>query len=785
MANEEKKYNTLLGVLAQKYKSKDYENGMFFPSDEIDPKEKENDPSWSLAWCKAIWSLFIRGGSYSSVDQYEYLHLLRLYGAGRQPNRIYMDLLLGQGINEGYLSTNWEIFSPAPKLHREIRGRFEQQQYDYVVNSVDPHSVAEKEQKAWEIWYNSKFKKHEDEVMKILGDNPDQETEGMYIAQSLEELELFKEMGGIKLKIEADSEKTLDVVDADSDIKTVKQKFIDDIVDFGKAAYRTYYDPISGLTKIQYVDFINLIIDYSTETDFNDIRFWAYPRLITVNELRRQSGYDEEKVKEIAIMNVGMWGNMGMSEFSNRTRLGNFDVAKGVKIYDQFRIPVLHAEWLSQDSEYKLEKKTKTGVKKYVEQEHGVNINTSNKKTKVTTITNVYQSTWVIGSDCVYDFGRPLNISRPDPKNPVMSIHAINIPGKSLMESIKPNLDQIALGFVRYQSAIAQAPPAGIDIDVSALENISLDGKSNLNVLELIKLYRQTGDTLRRSTDLNGKYAGNTGRPINPNTGGVGQFLQEIISTMEWNFRQIHEITGIDLLSSASAMRQASTATQVRYAASSTADALQPLFTAWIQAKESGAKSIMHKVMRSVSKYEVAYEAYKGRLGESAVEALKIGAEKGLSELGIKIEVRANEQMKQAAIQAATNALQPGRDGEKIDLPDWYYFVSMIERGRAKHAIAILDYRLKRSREQSIELQQENMQINQQGAEKLQQMKAQEKAMELSMEGDNDIKVAATKALLQMQVQDNDALNALKQQIIMQTLAPPQQPEMESAPPMQ
>lgn len=763
----------LMAALATAHKK--YETGYFFPSDDVDPATKLT-ADWCLGWQQALWSLFLRGNTYNTVQSYEQLQLLRLYGAGRQPNGIYMDLLLNNyndnnAQRTGWLSTNWEIFSPAPKLHREIKGRFEKQEFDYSATAIDPTSQAEKENKQWEVWYNSKYGAREREVMEKIGVEVDDKVE--YIAQSLEELEMFKEMGGFKLRNEAATETVLDATDMVSDIKTIKQKSIDDLVDWNKTAFRDYYDPNTGLTKYEYVDWENLIIDYSRETDFKDIRFWSYIKFETLNNVRIKTGMTEDEIIQLAMMNCDMWGNMARSQFDSFSRWG-YRTDKGVRTYDQFRVPILISEWISTDHNYKLTKTNKAGIKKTYPQEHGKVYNTENKKTKINLVNNVYQSTWIMGSKYVYDYGLSLNTARPDPKNPKLSIHAVALPGKSITESIKPCLDQLELAWVRWQSAIAKAAPNGINIDLSKLENISVDGSENLSVMQVIDLYRQTGDTLERSGGAPGVAAKYTpqGRSINRNEGGVGPFMNEIITTMDTNFKLIYELTGIDLVSSASAQRGEVTATEVKFASAATSDALQPLFTNWIQMKEDAAVSASCKINRAIKYHPEAREAYTSMIGETAVETLRIASDKTAAQYGIKIEVRPTEQMKAAAIEAATKALQPGKNGENINLPDWWYFVDMIQRGRAKHAMAILNYRLERSKKEGIKLQEDNMKLNGQNMLQQQQAKDQGKMKEIIVQGEIDMKIKAQEALLEMEVGNNEALNALKSQLILQILAP-------------
>lgn len=768
MAAETQLSGTLIGKLAKgektggKYAGKTAETSWFFPSDDVPVESKDRD--WCLAWQQALWSLFVRGQAYNTATDYEKIQLLRLYGAGKQPNGIYMNLLLGDDENgnvarKGWLSTNWDIFSPAPKLHREIRGRLERQEYDYVATAVDPSSQSEKEEKAWEVWYNSQYGQKEKEVMATIGADIEQGTQ--YIAQSLEELDLFKDMGGFKLKVESEAETVLDWTDHISDIKTIKQKVIDDLVDINKAAYRDYYDPITGLVKYEYMDWQNLILDFSNEQDFKGIRFWSYIKLETINNVRVRAPHLEEKdLIKMASINVGLWGNSDANVWGSYQNAG-YKTAKGVRVYDQFRVPVLISEWISTDSEYKVAKTTKGGVKKYYPKNYS-DLATLSEKSKanlsVTRVNNVYQSTWIIGSDYVYDNGKSLNSARPNPKEPRLSIHAIAIPGKSIIESCVPVFDQIELGWLRRQSAIASTAPPGYDYNLSEMEEVSIGGQK-WSIFDQIKLQMQTGNSIRRTTGLSNDKVNYSGKSINRNEGGFGEYMNDVLADLGFNFRLIAELTGIDIIGAALQQQGGTTATEVKYAAATTSDALQPIFTSWVQMKEDSAITALFKIQRAIKYNPESKEAYEGILGRSGTKILELGANKTAAELGIKLEIRPTAELKAAAIQAATEALKPGKDGEKINLPDWWYFVNMIERGRAKHAIAILKYRLDKGREDAIKLQRENMELNGENMVKQAQAKTEGELQTIEAQGAVDLKVSAQDALLKMELNNNDARN--------------------------
>lgn len=689
-----------------------YSDDLPFPSDDIDPKEKKGE--WCRQWAEAIFSLFVRGRSYSTIDDIEKIRLLRLYGAGKQPKSIYMDWLLDD-VNKnpnrtGYYSTNWDILSVAPKFKKIIRGRFEGQEFDYVATAIDPTSSSKKEDIMWENYYKSQFGKDEQEVMAAAG-APQQAGQVEYIAKSLEELEMFNSIGGFKLKQEIEIENALRYTDYISDMKEIKRKFIDDLVDINKSAFRDYYDPIKKVVRYEYVDWANLIIDYSKENNFKDARFWGYIKFFTINEVRsRRPDLKESDLIGLASQYAGFWGNPSEDYINTRTNSG-YRNKDGILVYNQFRVPVLICEWLSNDTRYKMLRKNSRGETLYYEQEErGKIYDTEKRKTVVVEGANVYTCSWIIGTNEVFEDGVAMNAARVNKKTPQLGIHAYALPGTSIIESIIPNLDQIQLTNIKLQSANAEAAPNGLKIEIGALSNINL-GDGDKKPIELIKMYRQRGDIIYKATTHAGKYNAYA-TPIEPIKGGIGPYLDEAIKMFEMQFNFISEISGIDRFTAISKKPGETSATEVNASTASTTDALQPLFTGYINAKEDAANSAACRIQMAVKYNPEAYEAYMPILGKTQLEIMKITKDVVPSVFGIKIEVKPTQTTIQRVIESATAALQPGRDGDKLTFPDWLLICRMAEQGNLKQAEAILTYRLELSRDRALKMQQENMAEN-------------------------------------------------------------------------
>jgi hypothetical protein len=401
-----------------------------------------------------------------------------------------------------------------------------------------------------------------------------------------------------------------------------------------------------------------------------------------------------------------------------------------------FRVPVLVSEWISTDAYYE----TIKNGKRYP-QEHGKIINTEKKKTKITNKNKAYTCNWIIGSKFVYNDGPQLagNIDKAK-----LSIHAITK--------------------LRLESAIAKAAPNGYSYEIGALENIDL-GDGTKSPLEIISLQKQTGDIVYRATTHAGQ-RGSQANPINHTEGGVGHLFDECIRNFEINFNFISELTGIDRISAASPRGGEETATATKAAIASTNDALQPIFTSYIQIKQWAGQTVLPRIQRAIRRYPETKKIYENILGKTGASILEISDDIGMRNMGVKIEIKPTQERKQQILQAATEALKPGKDGENINLSDFLLVERLVNSGRLNHAEAMMTFKLNQSRE----LQQDNMKLNAQNANQTEMLKAQNEKEKIKFQADQDIRIEAAKALFKMETEKDADIRELQKTMIINTL---------------
>ena len=144
--------------------------------------------------------------------------------------------------------------------------------------------------------------------------------------------------------------------------------------------------------------------------------------------------------------------------------------------------------------------------------------------------------------------------------------------------------------------------------------------------------------------------------------------------------------------------------------------------------------------------------------------------------MGIKIEIKPTQERKQQIMQAAIEAMKPGKDGEKISMGDYLMISRLINAGRLNHAETLIRFKQDQSREQSIKLQQENMKLNAESAQQTEMLKAKNEMEKIKFEADQTIRIEAAKALFKIEGTSNETILRLQEQMIMNTL----QPQIES-----
>lgn len=702
-------------------------NGYFFPPDDIDPEKKDMD--WCRQYAEAIYSVYMRDRAAITTSDRAIMAVHRLYGAGKQPVDKYKPMLLGtkQGegpqlangadfLRKGLVNINWEILSVIPKFKLVVLGLFEEIDHTIQASSIDESAGTEKEKQIYNAWFEAKYGQVFRNAMAEIG----LETETpQYLPESLEEAQIFHEIGGFKLQNEIALEEAVEATfTLISDWKVLKRKLLEDALDINIIAARDEYDPEQCRYVAKYVDPIGLVAQYSRENDFRNSKYFGHFEDYTVSQLRVLTGLSETELSELAMSYCGYNGNPNLDTWNNFNLYNTTNNSWG---YDSFKINVFASEWQTVNKKYDTYRK-KNGTEIVQKEKFGKVYDNENRKTTITDIRLWYKAKWIVGSKVCFEYG-PLNDqSRPNRKDCKSSYHVYKFFGKSLVETIEPNADMIQLANLKLQNGLAKATPAGIAVEFGSLSNMTIGGKL-LSPLDILTIQTQTGTLIYKATTHKGVVNMPGGLPIQPMDVGVGKLLKDCIDIFEVQLNFIRQAIGIDEYTSISGQAGQGTATEAKIAVAATNNVLKPMYAGVLYVKESMATSLASRIPIGVSMNEQTYNAYLGILGRSKLEALKISAEKGNLYYGIRMVAKANEQDKQRVAQAAEAALLSGKNGiPQLTWPEYSMVMRTLETGNVKYADALLNYKIRKrlameekSRADMIKQQDAGvMQINQQ-----------------------------------------------------------------------
>lgn len=686
-----------------------YSTGSYpFPEDNINPKKKNK--AWAKKWGEAVISLWLNNKTCIPYSRLKEIQELRDLANGNQDVSQYQKILLDESEDgtamEGYLNVSFDIFSVMPKFLRVVQGMLEQTDHQVVATAVDPKSSQEKEEMKFRTAFNMKYRDIVGQLEKGLGI----ESASEFMPESVDELELYSGMGGFKLSRETEMEEALDYMFYISDWKETKKKVIKDILTFNACCVKDYTDNYARKAKARYVDPAMFIGQFSKSYDHRNMKFAGEVIRLSVGEIYKQDpDIDLLELQNLAKGYNGLNGNSLLTDAQMGTEYSS-ECA-----WNDFMIDVLDWEWKSINSEYWTKRANKYGSELLYEEEWGVIKDTEKRKTEVYDIHVVYKGQWVIGTDIIFDFGLQHDVPRPEGKEVALSYHFYKYDDKAIVQSSEPCVHQIALAHIKLQNALAQAAPAGISIEYTALQNMKLGG-NKMEPLELLRMRKQNGDLIYKATTHKGQMNIPGGyRPIQELQGGIGTQLDEFIKIFDLYINFIREVTGINQIADASTPNPNQSVGGSEMAIAATNNALRPVYSAYVATKEKVAKNGCLRMQLLIKHDKKALEGYVPIVGRMGVQILSVGADVIDANYYIKYEAKPTQQIKDTIRNAAIAAMQPDKDGTKsIELPDFLLIERMLENGNLKYAEAFLNYRSKKNKEKQLQLQRENMALDKQ-----------------------------------------------------------------------
>ncbi len=669
-----------------------------FPNTDINPKEKLK-PEYCMKWSKAIYALWVSGGTSVSARAQDYFRRMRLYAAGKQDAMQYKSFINNDSNTQstptisifddneftrtakrsGYLNAMFENMSPAPKILSSLIGLIGKVDYDILADTVDANSQGLIEFMKYKKLYESMDRDFQIEYKKKAGIPIDENTN---FPKSIEELKVFEAKEGFKLNVAKSMQKLLRHTFYESHWDTdIDDKQIDDLVTFGYCTAMDYFDEETQTFKAQWLDPAKTILQYSDEFDYNDSEYGGYEdNNMTISNLRRKlPDLTQEEIIALAKRNVGRYGN---PQRWNDERHSKLDPATNTYAVDSWKVAIFKAYWIDRDiirdiywkgkgSERIIDIGFDSKVKPLTESQR---VRGFKQDIKNTPVRIVYQCSWVVDSDVCFDYGKYHMANRPEMTKPKIPIHARQLLQTSIIERLVPILDLIAVTWLQFLNDLANLVQRGYAINMAMLMNVSMNGKE-LDPANILTMWKRKG-LLPYMPSMNGGYEGGMPTPITPIEGGLGDRVQQTMTALAMYYQQIENTIGINPLSLGVTPDTNAPVSTSEAALQATFNVLKPIMDARLRQKESVARSLCQRMQIGMRVSADIRKAYAGIVSPSDIKAM-IMAEQNGAQYGIMLRARPDDAQKASVKKYLELEISKGT----LNSADAMYFEERINSG--------------------------------------------------------------------------------------------------------
>lgn len=717
-----------------------------FPSHTIDASLK--DEKWVAQYLKAAWtdfSAYYPNQMYNGRDKY---HEIKLYMYGKQSVSRYKKLLQPRDVaneDQSWININWDVLPIIPKFRRIALSTLFKTDYNISVDAIDP--VAQDDKKSF--YADNAAKLILKEEFAKQGVDPELVPAPEAPVEDMQELDMYMNYS-YKHRMAIEMEQALQLIMNLNRFENERNKVIEDLHDWGIGGYKEYFDAHNNI-KIRRVNPMNLIMSYTTDTNFKDIQYIGEVIEMTVADLKQMAGnkFTDEEYEIIA----EKYSNKFNQTSTIRDLNSNYNGT-----YDGFRIKVLDLEFYSYNHII-LEERVNSKGNKVVGRANKIKNSRKDKTYSKTDYKVVYKGKWVVGSDYFFDCGLATNMKRAKSSltDTTLSYH-ISAPNMyqmstySLGDQMKSIADQIQLAYYKLQNVMLRAKPRGIMIEIGSLEGVPL-GKAGraLKPSEILDLYNQTGTLVYRR--LNDEGQASNYKPIEELENGIGNEAVQYFNIIKQNIELLRDILGFNEITDGSTPDPRTLNGVAKYASESTNNSLDFIKRAERDLLERLCTDLTLRIQDSAINGSIS--GYIRALGSETVQFFKLDPNVSSHECGLMVRQKPTEFEKEKLSRRIEQAIQ----SNQITLAD----AMMIENlENLKYAEVLLGNKIRKNQDdaqkRAMEQQQMNGQIQMQSAQAAEQAKQQTLQMEMQakmavMEREKTLELQVELAKLQQMAQ--------------------------------
>lgn len=632
-----------------------------YPSDFVDPKVKASK-SYCLKYLEALDSEHNKGaGTYMFRAKAEDYSEWRAYARGDQNIDQYKQLLLnprhkrpgGKSNRDrlSYKNLDWSILAVAPKFVNILVGRLIGQDNTIGVKAVDPKAVKARKQKEYDLQEHILNRKDLEEVSQRTGIQFETPLEDDIIPPptNFGEIRLHMEMF-YKERYCLEIMDMLELLNRQDDYSQVLKEIAVDLIQVGVGTTKTYR--IGDRIKRRRCIPERMVTNQCKKEDFSDFQHGGEYWDLTIGELREIAGtqFTEEEYKKIA-------ETASNKKFED---ISQYFEQNHSYPYDHVRITVLDAVWFRNDRETHQVKRNEFGNTVVYEKDWNWMSQVSTEEFNNSPINKaagseiirrdlntLYQGMLVVGTQFVFNYGKCRDMLRneSDIGTAVGPFMIYTLGFDSIMRQLKPVFDSIQRNWLQYQHHVNKSRPQGLDIEYTALQDVSIGGKAGekMKPKEVLELYFDTGILLWKRKDWAGNQNSNW-RPINELQNGLSPAAKEHFSNIIAEIDLLRSIVGLNEIVDASTPGAETGKKVAELAAGAVEDAIRYIHHAFDQINLGTCKrTVMH--ISAMAQNGMAPD-YTEALGLDSMAFLGSMAEIGAHEYGVYMIKENSAEMK-------------------------------------------------------------------------------------------------------------------------------------------
>lgn len=697
--------------------------------DPLAPWSEKTSDNYGLAWAKLIAKEWFDGGMITDKCQYgtrrDYVINKRLLARGQQDLKKYKDHFQRQDGDLDYLNLNFQPVNIAGKFTKVVSNGISDDYYGLDIQANDRLSLMNKKERIDEYRNNMRSMPLLQKVKQQLGINLIPQG---FIPEDEEELQLYAEIKD-RPKIEIAEEITIKYVNDTNNQKSLERKKNKDLVEVGIAAERIWTDPMNGV-QFKYVDAEYLVHSYVNCNDFTDAYYYGYVDTITLNDLQRESGFDQITLRKVAL---------AYQRFNDR-----HDYVTSCNFNDllDYKVHVLRYAFKTNKTDvYKVKKKEGRAVKATKRDESYIPPERHDYGRLDSTKDTWMEGTYILDSNYVYSHKECENLIR-DERNKAMSpfnVKATDIYKNQLhsfLDDIEPFEFSIQQTHLKIQHLRAELKPDLVEIDLDSLADLTTKGDKQKTWETALNIMNVKGVVFTKRMDMGemGIKDRPSARPMPVNQGSA---LGALLNIWAHDYNAIRDATGVNPARDGSLPHDALLGVnQMAQLASNTAT--QHIVEASIEFNKVHCETIsarIHNIFKSKSEgAEKLREMYRRAVGKQNIDALESMANRHLHDFGFTVNMVPTQKEIQEFKEDLSISLQEGLIDVEVKNE-----AQQIAKTNMKLASQYLFYMRKKRRKQLIEEKQREAQFKSQNDIKAAQAATQAKTQSYAIEANIDL----------------------------------------------